>query len=267
MPLVRSFLQRLYALATGGNSSRLSFGIVIALCAGLLLPAMIGGLALSSLRQAQIDTEMEKHLGDKLTLLVTSLADPVWNIDTRGTTTIAESALLDPSVIRLTIRDPAGDLILQVERPERRTGIARIAMQPIVAGEVLVGSAELETDDGLRQREFENDRRAYYFLFIGMFTTSLLLIVISLRKRVLRPLKRLMDFSNQLSEGDLEHPIDWSQPDEIGRLAQQLDHMRGRLKESFAEQQAILNNVQVGVIFARERIIEVANRHAELIFG
>jgi len=138
MPLVRSFLQRLYALATGGNSSRLSFGIVIALCAGLLLPAMIGGLALSSLRQAQIDKEMERHLEDKLTLLVTSLADPVWNIDTRGTTTIAESALLDPSVIRLTIRDPAGDLILQVERPERRTGIARSAMKPIVAGEVLV---------------------------------------------------------------------------------------------------------------------------------
>lgn len=267
MPLVRSFLQRLYALATGGNSSRLSFGIVIALCAGLLLPAMIGGLALSSLRQVQIDKEMERHLEDKLTLLVTSLADPVWNIDTRGTSTIAESALLDPSVVRLTIRDPAGELILQVERPERRTGVSRSAMQPILADDVEVGSVELETDDGLRQREFENDRRAYYLLFIGMFTTSLVLIVISLRKRVLRPLKRLMDFSNQLSEGDLDHPIDWSQADEIGRLARQLDRMRGRLKESFAEQQAILNNVQVGVIFARERVIQLANRHAELIFG
>ena len=267
MPFVRSFLERLHALATGGNSSRLSFGIVIALCAGLLLPAMIGGLALSSLRQTQIDKEMERHLEDKLTLLVTSLADPVWNIDSRGTGTIAESALLDPSVVRLTIRDPAGELILQVERPERRTGAARSSKQPIVAGDVEVGSVELEIDDGLRQREFEQDRRAYYLLFIGMFATSLALIIISLRKRVLRPLRRLMDFSNQLSEGDLEHPIDWSQPDEIGRLARQLDRMRGRLKESFAEQQAILNNVQVGVIFARERVIELANRHAELIFG
>jgi diguanylate cyclase (GGDEF)-like protein/PAS domain S-box-containing protein len=140
-------------------------------------------------------------------------------------------------------------------------------MQPIVANDVEVGSVELETDDGLRQREFEKDRRAYYLLFVGMFASSLALIVVSLRKRVLRPLRRLMDFSNQLSEGDLEHPIDWNQPDEIGRLARQLDRMRSRLKGSFAEQQAILNNVQVGVIFARERIIEVANRHAELIFG
>ena len=267
MPFIRSQLERLFALVTGRNSSRLSIGIIIALCAGLLLPALIGGLVLTSLRQAQIDKEMESHLQDKLTLLVTSLADPVWNIDTRGTRTIADSALLDPSVVRLTIRDPSGDLILQVERPERRTGVSRSAMQPIVANDGEVGSVELETDDGLRQREFEQDRRAYYLLFVGMFATSLVLIVISLRKRVLRPLRRLMDFSNQLSEGNLERPIDWSQPDEIGRLALQLDHMRSRLKESFAEQQVILDNVQVGVIFVRERVIQLANWHAELIFG
>ena len=267
MPRFPSFLKRLSALTTGRNTSRLSVVIVIALCAGLLLPALIGGMALTSLRQAQIDKEMEGHLHDKLTLLVKSLADPVWNIDTLGTATIAESALLDPSVVRVTIRDPANSLILQVERPDRRSGTSRSASLPIVANDTAIGSLEVETDDGLRQREFQADRRAYYLLIVGMFATSLTLIVISLRKRVLRPLRRLMDFSNQLSEGDLEHPIDWSQPDEIGRLAAQLDRMRARLKDSFAEQQAILNNVQVGVIFARDRIIQLANRHAEAIFG
>lgn len=267
MSFITSFLERLSALVTGKNSSRLSMGIVIALCAGLLLPALIGGVALTSLRQVQIDREMASHLQDKLTLLVTSLAEPVWNIDTRGTGTIAESAMLDPSVVRLTIRDQADDIILNVERPDRRTGASRSASKAIVANDVEVGSLELEIDDGLRQREFRQDRRAYYLLFVGMFATSLVLIVISLRKRVLRPLRRLMDFSNQLSEGNLDHPIDWRQPDEIGRLAQQLDRMRRRLKESFAEQQAILNNVRVGVVLARNRVIQLANRHAEQIFG
>ena len=267
MPSMPFFLKRLSALTSGRNTSRLSIAIVIALCAGLLLPALIGGMILTSLRQSEIDKEMEGHLQDKLTLLVKSLADPVWNIDTAGTATIAESTLLDPSVVRVTIRDPANNLILQVERPERRSGTSRSASLPIFANEAEIGSLEIETDDGLRQREFQTDRRAYYLLIVGMFATSLTLIVVSLRKRVLRPLRRLMDFSNQLSEGDLDHPIKWSQPDEIGRLAAQLDRMRGRLKDSFAEQQAILNNVQVGVIFARDRIIQVANRHAEAIFG
>ncbi|MFT3847954.1 MAG: EAL domain-containing protein [Propionivibrio sp.] len=267
MPPLPAPLERLSALTTGRNASRLSIVIVIALCAGLLLPALIGGMALTALRQAQIDKEMESHLQDKLTLLVKSLADPVWNIDTLGTGTIAESALLDPSIVRLTIRDPADGLILQVERPERRTGLARSARLPIIANHTEIGSLEIETDDGVRQSEFQADRRAYYLLFVGMFVTSLTLILVSLHKRVLRPLRRLMDFSNQLSEGDLDHPIDWRQPDEIGRLAEQLDRMRDRLKNSFAEQQAILDNVQLGVVFARERIIQLANRHAETIFG
>lgn len=66
-------------------------------------------------------------------------------------------------------------------------------MQPIVANDG-GRQRQLETDGGLRQREFEQDRRAYYLLFVGMFATSLVLIVISLLKRVLRPLRRLMDF-------------------------------------------------------------------------
>lgn len=114
MPFVPPFIKRLFALATGRNANSLSINIVIALCAGLLLPALIGGMALTALRQSQIDKEMEIRLQDKLTLLVKSLADPVWNIDTLGTVTIAESALLDPSVVRLTIRDPANSLILRV---------------------------------------------------------------------------------------------------------------------------------------------------------
>ena len=135
MPFVPSFIKGLFALTTGRNASRLSINIAIALCAGLLLPALIGGTAATGLRQAEVDKEMESHLQDKLTLLTRSLADPVWNIDTAGTATIAESALLDPSVVRVTIRDPANSLILQVERPERRSGTSRSALQPIVAND------------------------------------------------------------------------------------------------------------------------------------
>ena len=43
--------------------------------------------------------------------------------------------------------------------------------------------------------------------------------------------------------------------------------MRSALRNSFAEQQAILKNVQVGVVFIRERVIQLVNRHAEHIFG
>lgn len=47
----RSVLNRLSAFVAGPRFSRLSTGIVIALCDGLLLPVLVGAMALTRLRQ------------------------------------------------------------------------------------------------------------------------------------------------------------------------------------------------------------------------
>jgi diguanylate cyclase (GGDEF)-like protein/PAS domain S-box-containing protein len=126
---------------------------------------------------------------------------------------------------------------------------------------------ELEIDNGLRQRELEQDWRSYLLVLLGQFVLALLFILVAIRRRILRPLARLMAFSDQLAGGNLEQPLNWTQADEIGRLALQMDQMRHGLRASFAEQQAILGNVQVGVLFVRDRVIELANRYAEQMFG
>ena len=137
---------------------------------------------------------------------------------------------------------------------ERRIGKSSVASQPLVlSGEVsgaaeLAGYVEVEVDDGLKRQEFEKDRRAYLVIFLAQFVLSLGFILLLLHLRVLRPLAGLTQFSNQLASGDFDHPIGVYRADEIGRLAQHMDQMRGDLKTSFAEQRVILSNVQVGVI-------------------
>ena len=263
----RSVLTYLSAPLIGGRFGSLSLGIVTAMCAGLLLPALIGGMALTNLGQEQMNKEMAAHLDDKVRLLANSLVDPVWNVDTKSAGTIVEAALIDPQVVRITVKDPLGTLFLDIERPERRVGLPRSAQRDLVRDGTLLGSIQLETDDGLKQREYQRDRRTYSLVLLVQFVLALGLILLAIRQRVLRPLARLAAFSNQIGNGNLDRPLDWQRPDEIGRLAQQLDQMRNSLRTSFAEQQAILGNVQVGVIFVRERVIQLANRYAEHIFG
>ena len=89
---MRPLLTRLHALLSGHKFSSLSTGIIIAMCAGLLLPALIGGLVLTGLRQEQIDKEAQSHIDDRVQLLANSLVEPVWNVDTRGARTIADAA-------------------------------------------------------------------------------------------------------------------------------------------------------------------------------
>ena len=262
-----SILTRLSTFAAGRKFSSLSIGIVIAMCAGLLLPALIGGMVLTGLRQEQMNKEAESDIDDKIRLLGNSLIDPVWNVDSRAVRTIANASLLDPQVVRITVSDPELSPFISIERPERRLGKSRVARHELMRGGELVGNVEVETDDRLRQVELKQDRRAFFLVLLGQFLLALILIMLAIRFWVLRPLARLTVFSNQLAGGDLNHPLDWQRPDEIGRLARQLDQMRKGLRTAFAEQEAILNNVQVGVLFLRERTIQLANRHAEHIFG
>lgn len=256
-----------------GRFDSLSVGMAIAMAVGLLAPVLVGVMTLTHLREAQINRELETNLAEKVALLSHSLVAPVWNFNTEGIAKLVEASLIDPHVVRVTVSDPARVPILNVERPERRIGKSSVASQALVlSGEVsgaaeLAGHVEVEVDDGLKQQEFEKDRRAYLTIFLAQFVLSLGFILLLLHLRVLKPLAGLTQFSNQLASGDFDHPVGVYRADEIGRLAQQMDQMRADLKTSFAEQRVILSNVQVGVIFVRGQTIQLANRHAEKIFG
>ena len=267
IPQAQTVLTRLSAFAKGFRFRSLSEGIVIAMCAGLLLPALIGGVVLTNMRQDDLRKEIKNDIRGKVNLLTHSLVDPLWNLDQKLLQTIATAVLLDPQAVRVTIFDQDLKPVLSLERPERRIGMPHVASGPLVHRGTLLGSVEMEIYDGLRQRELAQDRRAYSFLLLGQFVVALVLILLAIRVRVLKPLARLTAFSDQLAGGNLSQPLEWHQPDEIGRLAIQMDHMRQGLKTSFAEQQAILNSIQVGVLFVRDRTIQLANRHAEQIFG
>ena len=263
----KAILARLSGLSIGRKFRSLSTGIVIAMCAGLLLPALVGGAILTSLRQEQTNQDVDNHIKDKMSLLTNSLVDPLWNVDKEMVRTIAEASLLDPQVVRISITDHEHTPFLTIERPERRLGVSRVARSELLRREMLLGFIELEIDDGLLQREHRQDRLAYSLVLLGQFALAFVLILFAIRHRVLKPLTRLTAFSDQLASGDLDRPLEWKQQDEIGRLAQQMDQMRSGLQTSFAEQQAILDNVRVGVLFVRERVIQLANRYAEQMFG
>ncbi|WP_342616170.1 EAL domain-containing protein [Rhodoferax sp. GW822-FHT02A01] len=263
----RSSAGSLAALLAGLRARSLSVGIVVAMCIGLLVPAIIGGMLFAGLRQQKMAREAESHIVDKMGLLTSSLVDPVWNVDSKMIETIAAAALLDPQVVRITIRDQGVKPILNIERPERRLGEARVRSSELIRRGTVLGSVELEIDNGLQQREIASDRNANLTVLLGQFFLALVLILIAIRVRVLKPLSRLTAFSDQLAGGNLDLPLDWRQTDEIGRLAQQMDQMRRGLQTSFAEQRTILNNVEVGVLFVRNRIVLLANRYAEQMFG
>lgn len=256
----------------------LSAGIGIAMCVGLLAPAVVGGYVLTTLRQDQRTQDLENQLQEKLELLALSLVDPVWNIDTQATASILTAMMRDPEIVRIVVSDPTGRAILEDKRIERRLGASQIGQREIMRSGAVVGQVEVEIDDGLSQRAYRNDRLAYFLVLACQFALALGLILYALRRRVLRPLAGLTAFSDQIAKGNLDRPLDWTRPDEIGRLARQLDHMRSGLKTSLIERNhaaaqlrlsaTVFENTADGVMItdAHKHIVAV-NRSFERITG
>ena len=255
------------AIRTAFQFKSLSTGIVIAMCAGLLLPAVIGIISLNHLRQEKTNNDIELYLNDKIALLSNSLALPVWNYDINLANKIAQASLQDRQVVRITISDTKHDPILILEYPERNIGTLHSASHELLLNGEIAGFVKIDLDDGLMKQQSLRDQSIYTYILLGQFTLALILIMLALHYRVLKPLAALTRFSNQLADGDFNHTVGWQRTDEIGHLAAQLDQMRRDLRAAFSEQQAILNNVPAGVIFIRDGVIQLANLHAEAIFG
>jgi signal transduction histidine kinase len=60
---------------------------------------------------------------------------------------------------------------------------------------------------------------------------------------VTRPLRRLAGAADRIGKGDLEAPVKVTSNDEIGRLAETMDHMRAQLRERDARMQQMLAGI------------------------
>ena len=265
MSLVKPFLSFLASL----RSRSLSVGIALTMIAALLVSAFVGGFTVTELKQEQMYKEVRNALSDKAILLANSLVNPVWNYDMVSVVTIVDAAFLDPQLVRVTISTQADHQahFFNRELPGNRQGKLFTVRQSLVRNGELIGEVELESNSLLKEREFEEVRWIYTGIFFGQFVFALALVLIAVRIWVLRPLKRLSAFSNQLAAGNLDQPLRWCRTDELGQLAMQMEEMRKSLNLAFAEQRVILENVQAGVLFVRNETIQFANLRAEQIFG
>jgi len=189
---------------------------------------------------ARIDTEIKNRLDNALKLAQIALPTPLWNLDNDVAEDFVEAMFLDETVVYVKILW-GKQVITERKRLKYQQGdfasfqqsadfISRSA--DIVFQDSKVGTVQLVMSR-------ENVRKNVLFQISGILALTLLIIVaISLtsmlitRRYVSRPLSQLQNSASAIAQGDLETFIDKGSRDEIGMLAQDLDTMRGSIKEA-----------------------------------
>ncbi len=178
----------------------------------------------------------------------------------------AEVAVMDPDVSHVTFKYVEGQTLASAGQMDETDRIHRqeIVYEEIPLGEVILGYnherttaavAEAKNRTDALRAELDQEERSILWrnsFRIGMvLLVSLavaLLVLLFLVRKTTQPLKYVMDFTNGLSEGDLEQKIQVETSDEIGQLQAALQQMIERLK-----------NVVIDVKFGSDEVKRLAD--------
>jgi PAS domain-containing protein len=163
------------------------------------------------------------------------MQESLWNMNAESAHSLVESVMRDRSVLQVQVVGQADTQFMHVRSPRVASGnVYRAEREILVRGE-RIGRIMVEMDDARSQQELREKQLSYVFVLAAQLMVSLLLIVLFLNSRLIKPLRKLMRFSDRLSHGDFETRLDVTGSDELGRLAQQLEQMRVAIKRLFED--------------------------------
>ncbi|MES2901939.1 MAG: diguanylate cyclase, partial [Pseudomonadota bacterium] len=225
----RARLGNLYGLSIYGALLLVVFG-------GLVIPAIIGSYVLIGVQEREsAKTALNESLQRNADILALGMQESLWNMNAESAQSLVESVMRDPSVLQIQVIGQSDTQFMNVHSPNRQIGTVYRAERDILVRGERIGRILVEMDDARSQQELRSKQSNYAFVLAFQLTVSLVLIVLFLNKRLLIPLRKLMNFSDRLSHGDFETRLDLTGKDELGRLAGQMEQMRVAIKHLFED--------------------------------
>ena len=226
---IRTRIDELYGLSIYGV-------LLLVIVGGLVIPAIVGSYVLVGVQeQRSAKTALNESLQRNADILALGMQESLWNMNAESANSLVESVMRDPSVLQIQVIGQSDTQFMNVHSPNRRIGnVFRAERDILVRGE-RIGRILVEMDDAKSQQELRSKQSNYAFVLAFQITISLLLIVLFVNRRLLVPLRKLMTFSDRLSQGDFETPLDLGGSDELGRLANQMEQMRVAIRHLFED--------------------------------
>ncbi len=228
------------------RTSSLFVALAIGVSTGLLLPALSVGGLLIGLREPQVAQQnLERDLQTKLDVLASSLPELLWNLDQVAAREVAAAIMKSPDVVRVAVSDASQGLpFIEMRHPERQLGQLIKGERDIFRGSTRIGHLQIEIDDHLAAAALSRQRWLYAATVGGQLLISVAMVLLALNSRVMRPLRSLGRFANDMAQGRFSTELEGGRNDEIGRLGKHLQDMRDALQHQFDAQRQLIERLR-----------------------
>jgi diguanylate cyclase (GGDEF)-like protein/PAS domain S-box-containing protein len=234
--MTNSTLRRAHAWLSKLAGLSIYGSLLLVVIGGLVVPAIIGSYRLIGVQESQAArAALNESLQRNADVLALGMQESLWNMNAESARSLVDAVMRDPSVLQVQVTGQTDAQFMNVQSPRAQSGdVYRTERAIVVRGE-RIGRIMLAMDDARSQQELHAKQISYAVVLASQLCISLLLIVLFLNKRLLRPLRKLMTFSDRLSRGDFETKLDLQGRDELGRLAGQMEEMRVAVKHLFED--------------------------------
>ncbi len=226
------------------NSLFLAIASVAAV--GLLLPALaIGGLWIGVVEPMLSQRAQAEEMKAKLDLLSGSLPELLWNLDRVAAREVVAAVMIAPDVVHVRVTEANSPGAFVELGSDAQTDVRGLTGErDIVRDGVAIGSLHIGMSDQAALGAMQRQRWIYGMTVGGQLLISLALILALLNSRVMRPLRDLGRFADDLADRRFSTRLRHGLPDEIGALGRHLERMRAALQQQFGEQQSLIERLR-----------------------
>lgn len=223
----------------GLNRHSLRRTLIVGAAAGVVFPALIiHGTLLQSRYERDLRQSVLNPKKQTLDLLARSAATPMWTVDYTQLQDMANASIHHNSVVSIAILSEDGKVVAKAEDPERRRGHIQTEMRRIyppsstheprqpTSAATPIGTVTMEYTSYEAEKDFRSDMLQVFLALAAQAGISFGLIYLLVERRIVIPLRALRERAMQIARGKLSEPVTAARPDEIGHLAEGLEHMR-----------------------------------------
>jgi len=206
-----------------------------ALIVGLALPALlVAWLEIGERRQTLFTSLARDHVRIVETL-ANGMQTPIWDVRPDTAQPLIDVIMGDSRVAAVSVTAPVFPAALEAAKPDAG-GEDTIALErPVVRDGRQIGTVRVEMTTATLQREAAHYGWQAMLTALFQMAFGLLLVFPLIRFKVLAPLGRLVDQSQELAAGKLDEPFSWRRRDELGALGRSFEHTRGSLQALFRD--------------------------------
>ena len=194
---------------------------------GIFLPALVFAFfQFSSKRAIEVDLRVRQPMQQYADVLASGLGTAIWNVDRFSASNLIDNVMRSPDVVGVTVTNEFGEVFTQKHNSSADDLTVFRTLRDIPKGSSNVGKVVLEWSTVRVEQELWKEFLRQGAALAAQLGFSFVIIWLMLDKRLIQPLRNLMQSTERLARGELDQDLRLQRQDEIGDLSSSLDTMR-----------------------------------------